>query len=43
MKLLNNFLNLLQRYKEELEESIKEREFIFESVDLLCYKLHNSK
>ena len=38
---LKNFLNLfLQRYQEELEESMKGSEFIFDSIDLLEYKLH---
>ena len=34
------FESLLQRYHEELEESMKESEFVFDSVDLLPYKLH---
>ena len=40
-KLLGNFFNpFLQRYQEELEEPIRGREFVFHSIDLLCYKLH---
>ena len=31
---------LLQRYQKGLEESMKGRDFIFDSTDLLCYKLH---
>ena len=34
------FESLLQRYQERLEESMKGREFVFESVDLLEYKLN---
>ena len=34
MKLLKNFLNLLQRYQEGLEESMTGSEFIFDSVDI---------
>ena len=34
------FQSLLERYQEGLEESMSESEFIFESDDLLCYKLH---
>ena len=33
------FKSLLQRYQEGLEESMKESEFIFDSVDLLYYHL----
>ena len=37
------FESLLQRYKEGLEEvnlNLRGSEFIFDSIDLLCYKLH---
>ena len=34
------FESLWQRYQEGLEESMKGSEFIFDSVDLLCYKLN---
>ena len=34
------FESLLQRYQERLEESMKGCEFIFDIVDLLCYKLN---
>ena len=34
------FKSLLQRYQKGLEESMKGSEFIFDSVDLLCYKCH---
>ena len=34
MKLLKNYLNLLQRYQEGLEESMTGSEFIFDSVDI---------
>ena len=37
MILLNNFLNLLQKYQEGLEELLRGSEFIFDSVDLLYY------
>ena len=40
MKLFINFLNLLQRYQEGLEESMRGREFIFDSVDTLYYDLN---
>ena len=40
MKLFINFLNLLQRYQEGLEESMRGREFIFDSVDALYYDLN---
>ena len=40
MTLLKNFLNLLQKYQEKLEESIKRSNFIFYSVDSLYYHLH---
>ena len=29
----------LQKYQERLEKSIREIEFVFDSVDLLCYHL----
>ena len=34
------FKSLLQRYQEGLEESIRESEFIFDSVDALYYDLN---
>ena len=34
------FEYLLQKYHEGLEESMKRSEFVFDSIDLLCYKLH---
>ena len=36
------FKSLLQRYQEGLEESMKGSEFVFESVDLLEYKLNKT-
>ena len=32
--------SLLQKYQKGLEESMKGSEFVFDSVDLLYYKLH---
>ena len=40
MILLEKFLNLLQKYQEGSEEKIRGSEFVFDSVDLLHYKLH---
>ena len=34
------FESLLQKYPKKLEKSMKGSEFVFDSVDLLCYKLH---
>ena len=34
------FESLLQRYQKRLEESIRGSEFVFDSVDLPYYKLH---
>ena len=34
-----HFNSLLQKYQEGLEESIKRSEFVFDSLDLLYYKL----
>ena len=34
------FDSLLQRYQEGLEESMRGSEFLFDSIDLLCYKIH---
>ena len=34
------FKSLLQRYQEGLEESMKGSEFVFDSVDLLEYKIN---
>ena len=34
------FKSLLQRYQEGLEESVKESEFIFDSIDVLYYDLN---
>ena len=36
----NFFESLLQKYQERLGKSMKGSEFIFDSVDLLYYKLH---
>ena len=33
----------LQKYQERLEESMREIEFVFDSVDLLYYHLHGIK
>ena len=41
MKLSKNFFeSVLQRYQEGLEESMKGSEFVFDSVDLLEYKIN---
>ena len=37
------FDSFLQRCQEHLEESMKGSEFVFDSVDLLFYKLHKIK
>ena len=37
------FDSFLQRCQEDLEESMKGSEFVFDSVDLLFYKLHKIK
>ena len=42
MKLLRNSLNLLERYQEGLEESMRGNEFIFDSVDALYYDLNKT-
>ena len=34
------FKSLLQKYQKRLEEKIRGSEFVFDSVDLLLYKLH---
>ena len=34
------FESRLQRHQKGLEESMRESEFLFSSIDLLCYKLH---
>ena len=34
--------SLLEKYQEELKESMKGRDFIFDSVDLLYYHLHKT-
>ena len=36
----NLFDSFLQRCQEDLEELMKGSEFVFDSVDLLFYKLH---
>ena len=36
------FKSLLQKYQEGLEESMKGSEFIFDSVNLLCYHLQKT-
>ena len=43
MKLLKNFEYLLQRYQKGLEDSMKESEFIFDSVDVLYYYCQENK
>ena len=35
------FDSFLRRYQKNLEESMKGREFVFDSVDSLYYQLHN--
>ena len=37
------FKSLLQKYQEQLEESMRGSEFIFDSVDLLYYQLHKTR
>ena len=32
--------SLLQRYQKELEESMRENEFIFDNIDILYYNLN---
>ena len=34
------FKSILQKYQEGLEETMRRNEFIFDSIDLLYYKLH---
>ena len=34
------FESFLQKYQEELEESMRESEFVYDSVDALCYNLN---
>ena len=34
------FESLSQRYRKALEESVKGREYIFDSIDILCYNLN---
>ena len=34
------FESFLQSYQKDLEENMKESQFVFDSVDLLRYKLH---
>ena len=34
------FESLLQKYQKGLEESTRGSEFVFDSIDILCYKLH---
>ena len=38
-----HFKSLLQKCRKGLEESMRESEFIFDSVDLLCYNLQKNK
>ena len=41
MKLLQNFFeSLLQRYQNNLEESMEGSEFVFDGVGLLYYNFH---
>ena len=37
--IIEDFCKSVQKYQEKLEESIKGREFVFGSVDLLYYHL----
>ena len=39
MKLLKNFLNLLQNYQKGLEKSMRGSEFVPDSIGLLYYHL----
>ena len=43
MTLLKNFVNLLQKYQEGLEESMRGNGFNFNSVDLLYCHLQKNK
>ena len=36
------FKSLLQRFQKGLEESMKKSDFVFDSVDLLYYKIHKT-
>ena len=40
MRSFKNFLNAFAKISKGLEKSMKGSEFIFDSVDLLHYKLH---
>ena len=39
-EIIENFLNLLQKYQERLEKSMRGSKFVFDIIDLLQYKLH---
>ena len=34
------FKSLLQKFQDGLEKSMRGREFVFDSINMLCYKLH---
>ena len=34
------FKSLLQKYRDGLEKSMRGSEFVFDSINILCYKLH---
>ena len=40
MKLLKNFLSLLQKYQVGLEKKMRRSEFVFDIIDLLHYYRH---
>ena len=40
MKLLKNFLSLLQKYQVGLEKKMRRSEFVFDIIDLLDYYRH---
>ena len=39
-KIIEDFFDTKNRYQKNLEESMKRREFVFDCVDLLYYRLH---
>ena len=41
--IIEELFKSLQKYQERLEESMREIEFVFDSVDLLYYHLHGIK
>ena len=40
MRSLKNFLHVLKRYQKGLEEKMRGNEFVYDSINLLHYKLH---